>query len=67
MPHEDYGGGDVVQKLWEANDCTLVIALIETALGIANAEAIMAVDSIDIGWLGHFDLTTTYPRTSTDE
>jgi 2-dehydro-3-deoxyglucarate aldolase/4-hydroxy-2-oxoheptanedioate aldolase len=33
MPHDDYGGGDVVQKLREANDRTLVIALIETALG----------------------------------
>jgi 2-keto-3-deoxy-L-rhamnonate aldolase RhmA len=59
MSHDDYGGGDVVQKLREANDRTLVIALIETAIGIANAEAIMAVDGIDIGWLGHFDLTNS--------
>jgi 2-keto-3-deoxy-L-rhamnonate aldolase RhmA len=59
MPHDDYGGGDVVQKLREANERTLVIALIETVAGIANAEAIMAVDGIDIGWLGHFDLTTS--------
>jgi 2-keto-3-deoxy-L-rhamnonate aldolase RhmA len=59
MPHDDYGSGDVVQKLKEANERTLVIALIETALGIANAEAIMAVDGIDVGWLGHFDLTNS--------
>jgi 2-keto-3-deoxy-L-rhamnonate aldolase RhmA len=59
MPHDDYRGGDVVQKLREANERTLVIALIETAVGIANAEAIMAVDGIDIGWLGHFDLTNS--------
>jgi 2-keto-3-deoxy-L-rhamnonate aldolase RhmA len=59
MPHDDYGSGDVVQKLREAHERTLVIALIETALGIANAEAIMAVDGIDIGWLGHFDLTNS--------
>jgi 2-keto-3-deoxy-L-rhamnonate aldolase RhmA len=59
MPHDDYRGGDVVQKLREANERTLVIALIETAAGIANAEAIMAVDGIDIGWLGHFDLTNS--------
>ena len=58
MPH-DYRGGDVVRKLREANERTLVIALIETAAGIANAEAIMAVDGIDIGWLGHFDLTNS--------
>jgi 2-dehydro-3-deoxyglucarate aldolase/4-hydroxy-2-oxoheptanedioate aldolase len=59
MPHDDYGGGDVVQKLSEANERTLVIALIETATGIANTEAIMAVDGIDIGWLGHFNLTNS--------
>jgi 2-keto-3-deoxy-L-rhamnonate aldolase RhmA len=59
MPHDDYGGGDVVQKLREANERTLVIALIETAAGIASAEEIMAVDGIDIGWLGHFDLTNS--------
>jgi 2-keto-3-deoxy-L-rhamnonate aldolase RhmA len=59
MPHDDYGGGDVVQKLREANERTLVIALIETAAGIANADVIMAVDGVDIGWLGHFDLTNS--------
>jgi 2-keto-3-deoxy-L-rhamnonate aldolase RhmA len=59
MPHDDYRGGDVVQKLREANQRTLVIALIETAAGIAEAEAIMAVEGIDVGWLGHFDLTNS--------
>jgi 2-keto-3-deoxy-L-rhamnonate aldolase RhmA len=44
MPHDDYGGGDVVQKLREANERTHAIALIETAAGIASAEQIMAVD-----------------------
>src|SRR5205823_9171591 len=55
MPHDDY----VVQKLRGANERTLVIALIESAAGIANAEAIMAVESIDVGWLGHFGLTNS--------
>src|SRR5438270_13260243 len=59
MPHDDYGSGDVVQRLREANERTLVIALIETAAGIANAEAIMAVERVDLGWLGHFDLTNS--------
>jgi 2-dehydro-3-deoxyglucarate aldolase/4-hydroxy-2-oxoheptanedioate aldolase len=59
MSHDDYGSGDVVQKLREANERTLVIVLIETAAGIANAEGIMAVDGVDLGWLGHFDLTTS--------
>jgi 2-keto-3-deoxy-L-rhamnonate aldolase RhmA len=59
MAHDDYTGGDVVQKMREANERTLVIALIETATGLANADAIMAVPGIDIGWLGHFDLTNS--------
>ena len=36
---------------------TLVIAMIETARGLQNVEAIAAVPGIDVLWLGHFDLT----------
>jgi 2-keto-3-deoxy-L-rhamnonate aldolase RhmA len=57
--HDDYAGGDVVAKMQEANERTLVIALIETATGMANVEEILAVAGIDVGWLGHFDLTNT--------
>jgi 2-keto-3-deoxy-L-rhamnonate aldolase RhmA len=57
--HDEYSGGDVVAKMREANERTLVIALIETATGIANVDAIMAVPGIDVGWLGHFDLTNS--------
>ncbi|HYZ40050.1 MAG TPA: aldolase/citrate lyase family protein, partial [Stellaceae bacterium] len=35
MPHDDYGDGNVVQKLRQANERTLVIALIETVAVIA--------------------------------
>jgi 2-keto-3-deoxy-L-rhamnonate aldolase RhmA len=59
MAHDDYAGGDVAQKMHLANQRTLVIALVETARGIANIDAIMAVEGIDIGWLGHFDLTAS--------
>lgn len=59
IAHDDYRGGDPVAKMAAANERTLVIALIETARGIANAGAIMAVPGIDVGWLGHFDLTAT--------
>jgi 2-keto-3-deoxy-L-rhamnonate aldolase RhmA len=41
----------------EANERTLVIALVETARGIENIEAIMATPGIDVGWMGHYDLT----------
>jgi 2-keto-3-deoxy-L-rhamnonate aldolase RhmA len=59
MPHDDYADGDVPTKMREANERTLVIALIETARGIADVDAIMATDGVDIGWLGHYDLTTS--------
>ena len=59
MAHDDYAAGDVVAKMRIANERTLVIALVETARGIENIDAIMAVDGIDIGWLGHFDLTAS--------
>lgn len=55
--HDDYSRGDVVAKMRSANERTLVIALIESATGITNAADIMAVPGIDVGWLGHFDLT----------
>src|ERR1700726_4021853 len=50
MPHDDYAGGDHVAAMKAANARTLVIALIETAAGIENAEAIMATPGIDVGW-----------------
>jgi 2-keto-3-deoxy-L-rhamnonate aldolase RhmA len=59
MPHDDYAGGGHVAKMRAANGRTLVIALIETAKGVGNADAIMAVPGIDVGWLGHFDLTNS--------
>jgi 2-keto-3-deoxy-L-rhamnonate aldolase RhmA len=59
MAHDDYRGGDAEEKMRAANERTLVIALIETATGIANVDAIMAVPGIDVGWLGHFDLTNS--------
>lgn len=59
VAHDDYRGGDVVSAMRRENERTLVIALIETATGIANADAILATPGIDVGWLGHFDLTNT--------
>ncbi|MGQ0675337.1 MAG: HpcH/HpaI aldolase family protein [Rhodospirillales bacterium] len=59
MPHDGYAGGDHIAKMKAENDRTLVIALIETKKGIDNANAIMAEPGIDVGWLGHFDLTNS--------
>lgn len=57
MPHDDYAGGDHVPKMKVANERTLAIALIETVAGIENVDAIMATPGIDVGWMGHYDLT----------
>ena len=55
--HDDYVGGAEKDKIEQANARTMVIALVETAEGIANVDAIAAVDGIDVVWLGHYDLT----------
>ena len=55
--HDDYAGGAVTDKIAEANARTMVIALVETAKGIENVDAIAAVEGVDVVWLGHFDLT----------
>jgi 2-dehydro-3-deoxyglucarate aldolase/4-hydroxy-2-oxoheptanedioate aldolase len=57
--HDDYRGGDVAEKIRGSNQEVLLIALIETATGIENLEAIAAVDGIDVLWIGHFDLTNS--------
>ncbi|HYG55152.1 MAG TPA: aldolase/citrate lyase family protein [Burkholderiales bacterium] len=55
--HDDYAGGDVLEKMRAIHERTLVICMIETAAGLENVEAIAAVDGVDVIWLGHFDLT----------
>jgi 2-keto-3-deoxy-L-rhamnonate aldolase RhmA len=55
--HDDYQGGDVVEKIKVIHERTLVICMIETRAGLENVEAIAAVPGVDVLWLGHFDLT----------
>ncbi|MFO1349797.1 MAG: aldolase/citrate lyase family protein [Gammaproteobacteria bacterium] len=57
MSHDDYLPGDIVAKMKAENKRTTVIALIESVKGIANADAILGVKGVDIGWLGHYDLS----------
>jgi len=57
MAHDDYRPAPVTEATAAANNAILTIALIETAAGLANAEEIMAVPGLDLGWLGHSDLT----------
>jgi 2-keto-3-deoxy-L-rhamnonate aldolase RhmA len=57
VAHDDYATTDVPAAITAANERTLTIALVESEAGIENIEKIMAVPGIDVGWLGHYDLT----------
>ena len=59
VAHDDYTGGDILEKMQQANDEILVIAQIETVAGLESCEAIAAVPGIDVLWIGHFDLTNS--------
>jgi 2-dehydro-3-deoxyglucarate aldolase/4-hydroxy-2-oxoheptanedioate aldolase len=59
VAHDDYLDGDIAEKMRSANDEILLIAQIETVLGLDNVERIAAVHGIDVLWIGHFDLTTS--------
>lgn len=56
--HDDWDFGTPLPEMMETSNArTMVIALIETAQGIRNVDEIMAVDGIDVGHLGHADLS----------
>jgi 2-keto-3-deoxy-L-rhamnonate aldolase RhmA len=46
-------------SLARTNREQLLIAQIETAIGVENAHEIAAVEGVDMLWIGHFDLTTS--------
>jgi 2-dehydro-3-deoxyglucarate aldolase/4-hydroxy-2-oxoheptanedioate aldolase len=59
VAHDDYGGGDIVEKIASANEQGLLIAQIETAVGLRNVDEIAAMPGIDVLWIGQFDLTNS--------
>jgi 2-dehydro-3-deoxyglucarate aldolase/4-hydroxy-2-oxoheptanedioate aldolase len=59
VAHDDYEGGDIVDKMRSANEEILLIAQIETAKGVEHADAIAATPGIDVLWIGHFDLSNS--------
>jgi 2-dehydro-3-deoxyglucarate aldolase/4-hydroxy-2-oxoheptanedioate aldolase len=59
IAHDDYTGGDIVEKIQSANRETLLIAQIETVGGLTHVDEIAAVDGIDVLWIGHFDLSNS--------
>lgn len=55
--HDRYRAGKAAAKMAVANVSILTIALIESAKGVAAAADILGVPEIDMGWLGHYDLS----------
>jgi len=59
IAHDRYRPGPAAEKMREANARTAVFALIETAEGARNADAIAATPGVDCIWVGHFDLSAS--------
>jgi 2-keto-3-deoxy-L-rhamnonate aldolase RhmA len=59
IAHDDYTGGDLVEKIHSANRETLLLAQIETAAGVEHVDEVAAVEGIDVLWIGQFDLSTS--------
>jgi 2-keto-3-deoxy-L-rhamnonate aldolase RhmA len=57
VAHDRYTGGSAPAKIAAINDTILTIALIESAAGVAAAHDILSVEGIDMGWIGHYDLS----------
>ncbi len=58
VAHDDYMPGEVGAKMQAARTRTLVMPILETPEGVAAADAIAAVDGVDVLFLGNFDLTS---------
>jgi 2-keto-3-deoxy-L-rhamnonate aldolase RhmA len=54
-----YKSGELAAQMAHADDNLLLIAQIETAEGLANVDAIAAVDGVDALWIGQYDLTAS--------
>lgn len=59
IAHDRYRPGPAAGKMAEANARTAVFALVETAEGARNADAIAATPGVDCVWVGHFDLSAS--------
>ena len=56
IAHDDFRHADIPTTIADANDSVLIIAKLESAEAIENAEAIMAVPGIDVALVTSFDL-----------
>lgn len=59
-PHTDFARVSGAEYMPRANDETLLMCQIESRRGVENIEAILAVEGIDVGFIGPNDMTQGY-------
>lgn len=59
-PHTDFMKVDSQSYMRRANEQTLLMCQIESRRGVENIEEIMAVDGIDVGFIGPNDMSQDY-------
>lgn len=59
IAHDDYRQRPVAEALAAANNKVGLVALIETAEGVKNCNAIAALDGVECLWIGHLDLSAS--------
>lgn len=65
IPHDDYRGGsaaEIAATMERANRECLLMLQIETVAGVRNVEEIVAVEGVDVAWVGHGDLSVSMGR-----
>jgi 2-keto-3-deoxy-L-rhamnonate aldolase RhmA len=59
IAHDDYSTGPIAERMRLADERTIIMPKIETALGVENIDAIMSVDGVDAVYVGHMDLSVS--------
>lgn len=59
VAHDDYRPGAMAAKMERGNARTAVVAMIETARGVENVDAVAAVEGVDCLWIGPGDLSAS--------
>ncbi|KRQ15794.1 HpcH/HpaI aldolase family protein [Bradyrhizobium manausense] len=54
---DGYAGGNVASKIVEANARTLILCMIESPLGMAQANRIASIEGVDGLWFGYIDFS----------
>ena len=59
IAHDDYSMAPIAERMRLADERTIIMPKIETALGVENIDEIMSVDGIDAAYVGHMDLSVS--------